>query len=270
MKNLLFLTLAFMSIISFGQKSNDSMVIERKLDSILTSTRIIQNQKIDSALIKIDKLDGVFKRSEQNGTDKSLPAIIALFTVIISSGVAVYVGVRTAKTQIANAETQAKSQIRIAADQIEISRKQIEQNTINTLAQVKANNIAKARIDWIQNLRPIIGDFIANTSKTSIILTDAVNANKQNEKEKALKYMDEFIESMHLLHSQNNQILLYLNPERLSHKKLEESMTVYLNSLVLDDNFNKQTDEGLFELILENSRYVIKEAWEQAKSDTNI
>jgi hypothetical protein len=230
----------------------------------------MQKQKNDSTLIKIDKLDEIFKKSEPNWYDKYLPALIAFFTVLISSGVAYYVGVRNAKTQIANAETQARTQIAIAADQLDVSRKQIEQNTKNTLAQIRSNNISKARIEWIQNLRPLLSDFFANVSKASILLDDALKAKKSGKQGDAIININSFQELIYSMEAQNNQIDLFLNPNKPSHKKLEESISELLKTLNLNLNLELQDNKEQIDMVISNSRIVLKEAWEQAKSESEI
>ena len=215
-------------------------------------------------------MEEIFKKSEPPWYDKYLPALIAFFTVLISSGVAYYVGIGNARTQITNAETQARTQIAIAADQLEISRKQLDQNTKNTLAQIRSNNISKARIEWIQNLRPLLSDFFANVSKASLILEESAFAKQKGKSEELPKLINSFKELILVMEAQNNQIDLFLNPERESHSNLESSISKLLDTLAFSDELELINNKEEVELVIQNSRIVIKEAWEQAKSETNI
>jgi hypothetical protein len=253
----------------FSQNKNANPGIERKLDSLLTLVNTIQNKKNDSTLIKIDKLDEVFRKSEPKWYDKFLPALIALFTVLISSGVVFYIGIRNAKTQIANSETQARTQIAIAADQIEISRKQIEQNTKNTLAQIRSNNISKARIEWIQNLRPLLSSFLEKIALAEEKFSDTIELHKDNHP-RTHEVSKEAISAMHELRLTTHQILLFLNSEERSHKELEDAMMFMITNIEKGNESMKGEYKEQYNQVFEKFRTVLKEAWEQAKSETDI
>jgi len=269
MKKLLILPLIFFILKCNGQSAIDSLLL-KKNDSILSAVKIINVNKNDSTFITIDKLDEIFKKSEQNWYEKFMPSIIALMTVLISAGVAYYVGVRNARTQITNAKTQANIQVAIAADQLQISRQQIEQNTKNTLAQIRSNNISKARIEWIQNLRPLLSDFFANISKASIIIDESVKAKKSGKEDEMSMHIESFKEIVFKLEAQNNQIDLFLNPDRISHKELEESISELLGTINLSDKMELPDNKEQIDKVIAKSRIVIKEAWEQAKSESEI
>ncbi|MEJ8818771.1 hypothetical protein [Lacibacter sp. H407] len=271
MRVIITISFLFSTIVCLSQKSKQNLLIERKLDSIINIVQTLQNKTSDSTLIRIDKLDEVFKKTDTKWYDKYLPALIALVTVILSSGVAYYVGVRNAKTQIVNAERQAKTQIAIAADQLEMSRRQIDQNTANTLAQIRANNISKARIDWIQNLRAVLSTFFANAAEASSLIEDMKLAKAKNKTDEVLKVYESFTHILFKMKEQDNQIQLMLNPTNQNHQNLINSMDAYIEYLFrIDGEQDKKAQEELSGKVISDSRKVIKEAWEKAKSETNI
>lgn len=259
-----------LSLFCHAQKGNENSALEKKLDSLLTLVKELQKKGNDSTLIKIDKLDEVFKKSEPKWPDKFLPAIIALFTVLISSSVAYYVGIRSARTQITNAETQARTQIAIAADQLEVSRKQIEQNTKNTLAQIRANNISKARIEWIQNLRPILSEYFGNIPLARSNFEDLYKAVNEKSVDKIDSMFEKIELLLHKIQIQDHQIRLFLSKTELKHQKLEQSMSEYLKTVTNAKKEQPIETGPLEENVLNDAREVLKDAWEQAKSETEI
>lgn len=70
---------------------------------------------------------------------------------------------------------------------------------------------------------------------------------------------------------QDNQIQLMLNPTNQNHQNLIHSMDAYIEYLFrVEDTQDKKVQEELSGKVISDSRTVIKEAWEKAKSETNI
>lgn len=268
MRKLFFVALCFYSISSFGQNKTNGNILNNKIDSLISTIKQLQNKKTDSTLLRIDKLDEVFKKAEPSSIDKYLPSIIAFLTVLISSGVAYWIGNKNANTQLINAETQARTQTAIALDQLAVSQKQIEQNTKNTLAQIRANNISKARVEWIQNLRVLLSDFFGNISEVSTKIDDMRIAKDKNVNE-VTNLFNEIVPLLHKMQTQNNQIELYLNPDNESHKNLLDSIEEYMKVITAESRTQDNAkDNILAEKVIQKSRVVLKEAWEKAKIES--
>lgn len=254
------------------KQTASSAALLKKIDSLEIVMHNMQKTltQRDTLLIKVDKLSESFKSKDSNWYEKILPSIFAFLTVIVSSVVAYWIGIRNIRVQETNTERQANTQLSIAADNLYMSKEQLDQNTKNTLAQIRSNNISKARIEWIQNLRPLLSDFFANISKSSIVLKDALDAKKKGEKDEVKKHMTAFQEVIYQMEAQNNQIDLFLNPSKASHKDLEVAIVELLSKLNPNENLEVPDSNAQVNTVIEKSRIVLKEAWEKAKSETTI
>lgn len=112
---------------------------------------------IQTTIIEIKNADKIFKQKEEDWWDKYSNAIIALFTVIGSA----YISYKI-----------ASQQTKLGKEQLELTKKQMEENYRVAMAQVRANNISAARIEWIQKLRPLLAEIISISSKYSEIIYD--------------------------------------------------------------------------------------------------
>lgn len=245
---------------TYGQRQSPAQLLEKKMDSLVTLINKFKSVKADSTILRVDKLEEIFKKSEQGWFEKYIASIIALTTVAVSSGVAMYVGIRNSRTQLA-----------IAAEQMQITRNQIEQNTRNTLAQIRSNNISKARIEWIESLRPILSDLFVNTFEAWHNLKQLLDAKTKNNQQATINFFKTYETLAFKIQSQKNQVELYLNPANETHQKLIQSMEEYINAF-LDAN-NTIPDADMYKLsgaVIDNSRAVLKAAWEKAKSEVNV
>lgn len=270
MKKTLYI-LIFFSNASFSQikkKAAPSDVLLKKVDSlgaVMHNMKSALNQR-DTLLIKVDKLSESFKSKDSNWHEKVLPSIFAFLTVIVSSVVAYRIGIRNIRVQESNTERQANTQLSIAADNLFMSKEQLEQNTKNTLAQIRVNNISKARIEWIQSLRPLISGSIHDIAKISGILSaiEALEIENQDYQKNIKRKNDELIEVFNSFSEKAFQMRLFLNLNNQSHRELEEILKDYTQAVLEHrDNINANG-------IIEKARVVLKEAWEKAKSETVI
>lgn len=224
-------------MISHGIEKNDNI----KEVSITTSTK---------------------KYKERNDYKYYLPSLIALLTVLISSTVAYKVAKINIDSQQRNIERQITSQLAIASDQLNLTNKQIQQTAINTMEQVRANNISQARIAWLNELRveltkyycalttcqDKIGDLLEKVSKKEIVNLDFTYL------------LGELRESFY-------RVSLYLNLADQDHKNLYDQMGHLLFRLSEKVKDSKISIYSEIDESLKFARIVLKKTWEDAKND---
>jgi hypothetical protein len=274
-KKIIFKIITFTLIFNqtFGQavkkQSNDTIIIQKlnyleiKLQKL---SKNLERLKNDSLVISIDKFEEIKPLIEKNDNDW-LPSVIAILVVLISTGGAVFIGKKQINTQAKNAKEQLKSQEAQAKENLKIARKQIQETSKMTLAQVRANNISQARINWMQDLRNEITNFNGEVALINFYLQDVVEFNEKGEKTKAEKLYNNQIERIKNARQFAFKIKLFLNTKEDNHKKLEKLIDQYFkealeNYSTVTSDFNTITND-----ILITSRTILKEVWEQAKNE---
>lgn len=219
----------------------------------------ITNNKCQTMVLEIKDADKIFKQKEQSNFDKFSPIIIALITVLGSA----YISYKI-----------ANNQTKLAKEQLELAKKQMEENYRVAIAQVKANNISAARIEWIQNLRPLLAKIISIATKLSEFIEDYDNLIKKGktselskeEREETIKLLNDSTQLLEDYENVLNQIKLFLNLEEDNHADLVEALDTFLFN-----QWNKAKNKSIKndideEDLIDKSRLVLKEAWEQAKN----
>ena len=153
-------------------------------------------------------------------------------------------------------------------------KEQIEASSKSAIDQVKANNISAARIEWIQKLRPLLAEIISIATKYSDINDDHIKLLKEIEEfgltketnEEKGKLLDASLQTLVEYENVLNQIKLYLNLEEERHADLVEALDAFL-SIQINKAKNIPVREDIDEEdLIDKSRIVLKEAWEQAKN----
>ncbi len=266
-------TISFMYLVSIPTIAQSDTVTVQKLDKIeKTLNEIAQqltNQKSDSLIVSVEHFEKLTNRLQKNDSiwPDILPSLIAIFVVLISTGGAIFIGVRQIRTQTTNAEEQIRSQEAQAQDNLQVAREQIQETSRMTLAQVRANNISQARINWIQDLRNELSQFNGEVAIINFYLHDVVELTKEGNKKKAEELYNQQVERIKTARQLAFKIKLFLNKGETDHKKLEVLINDYYTSALetfskVKSDFNKVSND-----ILDISRKILKDAWEQAKNE---
>lgn len=250
----IFLLLILISSSTFSQ-NKEKTPIELKLDSAINKLNQIKANtqgKQESVSLEIKNLEKIFKEKEVNWWEEYSSGLIALITIAVSSFSA-YV---------------------IAARQIKQNKEQMNESSRIALAQVKENNISSARIQWIQELRPLLANLISNASlfsSSSLELKNYFDKSKESdltksEKEELVKLHHGTMEKLDLIQLDYNQIKLFLNKDEKAHKDLDTVIHNYImmagaKSLGKEIEIEVNEDQ-----LIDKSRTVLKNAWEQAKN----
>jgi hypothetical protein len=272
MKRIILISLiGFISLSSIAQKDTN---VFRKLDQIEKTINEISQRPIkinDSLLVSTDNFKKLTNTLEK---DKSiwgyiLPSIIAILVVLISTGGAIYLGIRQIKIQTTNSEEQIRSQEAQAQDNLRVAREQIQETSRMTLAQVRANNISQARIKWIQDLRNELSQYNGEVAIINYYLQDVVDLMKKGDKTNAEKLYIEQVERIKNARQYAFKIKLFLNKDEADHKKLEDLIDKYYKTALENYSTVKSDFNSISNDILEVSRKVLKDAWAQAKNEGN-
>jgi len=149
------------------------------------------------------------------------------------------------------------------------------------LSQIRSNNITNARIEWLQNLKHEVTDFLAECAVVDFEqgLQKRIkekNSDKElpeNAKEIFNKINESFSDHLKIIESKHNLILLNLNPKEPLHQKLEKHLNDYMqlvneipkqNSIHDHSKLSRKIDAHGDTLILLN-RYIMKLEWEKTK-----
>lgn len=197
--------------------------------------------KIDSiitskTIVKLEDAKTIFKDKKIDTWDKYSNGAIAALTIFVSLGISVW---------------QARS-----------SRK-----------HTKANIISEARVEWIQKLRPHLGELISDISKASVDYNglkencwdENTNQLKKNLSAKQLEIYqlerDKIRTLVYNIAATFNQVKLFLNSEEQSHINLINAVENFMNT------FMETKDSTVLENdLIEKAQIVLKNAWEQAKT----
>jgi len=270
MKRIIFsVLLGLISMTSIAQLDTNFVIklntIEKKLDNIAE----FHVNKNDSMLVSIKNFEKLTSSLEKDKSILSdiLPSLIAIIVVIISTGGAIYLGIRQIKIQTTNSEEQIRSQEAQAQDNLRMAREQIQETSKMTLAQVRANNVSQARINWIQDLRNELSQYNGEVAIINYYLQDVVDLTAKGDKTNAEKVYNEQVERIKNARQYAFKIKLFLNMDENDHKKLEELIDKYYKTALetystVKSDFNSISDE-----ILDISRKILKNAWEQAKNE---
>src|SRR5688572_9226544 len=158
----------------------------------------------------------------------------------------------------------------------------MEENYRIAIAQVKANNISAARIEWIQKLRPLMTEVITIVTNIESTVSElnkyiqlsnsrALTDNEQQEGEKAGDKLIELIDTLKPIY---NQIRLFLNKDEKEHIAFIEAFDQFLSNTaeILDQAEDKKSHHEEIEVevteddLIDMARTILKNAWEQAKN----
>lgn len=256
----------------FSQPSKQIPIVKIGTTAKITEDKSLSSERKnskDSIVISIQKFDELTKLlNKDDGVMKNiLPSIIALLVVIISTWGAIKIGKKQIEAQTTSGEQQIRSQEAQAQEQLKVSREQIQETSKMTLAQVRANNISAARISWIQDLRNDLSQFNGEVAIINYYLRDVVALTKEQKEGDAKDLYNKQVERIKSARQFAFKIKLFLNKGEDNHNKLEKLIDNYLKTALenyetVNNDFNKTSDS-----ILEISRTILKEAWEQAKNE---
>lgn len=254
--------LSFISIFSIAQ--TDTIIIN-KLKNLEKSINGISQKSIEtnnSILVSIENFEKLTAtlNKEKSLLGDILPSIIAILVVLISTGGAFYLGIRQIKIQTTNSEEQIRSQEAQAQDNLRVAREQIQETSKMTLAQVRANNISQARINWIQNLRSDLSEYNGEVAIINFYLPEVIELNEKANNKEAEQIYNEQIERIKNARQFAFKIKLFLNKNEPDHMKLEQLIDKYYETALenyetIKSDYNKISDE-----ILDISRKILKDA----------
>jgi len=274
-KVILVITICLISLSAYALKENDSLLLQ-KIDQLQATVNNVAQQQVkdnkDSLSISVehfDKLTQAFDKKD-NILDTIIPSLIAIFVVIISTGGAIYLGIKQIRVQTTNAEEQIRSQEAQAQDNLRVAREQIQETSKMTLAQVRANNVSQARINWIQDLRNDLSQYSGEVAIINFYLQEVIILNEKGKKEEAKKLYNEQIEKIKNARQYAFKIKLFLNQKEPDHLELEKLIDRYYevaleNYETVSSDYSQITDE-----ILKISKKILKDAWEQAKNEGTL
>lgn len=233
-------------------------------DTNATSIEIIDSNTIknDTAYVihKYVELEDVasYLANKSGGWEEYGNGIIALLTVLISSTAAYF-----------------------------IARYQIKKNSRVIQLQVRANSIAAARIKWVNELRPFMADFVllsAELKRISKLLSkykdddgelNLLRIEDEGEKETANRALKKLNLAYEEAFKINASIRLFLNPNEPLHsnfiEKVEGFLLQVLTEFINEENNAVEDEVEISEYQLEIlAQEILKDAWEQAKTETGF
>lgn len=255
-----------------AQKANDALVLQ-KIDQLqATIDKVAQQQNkssVDSISISVEHFDKLAQKLNNKGSVWAdlFPSLIAILVVIISTGGAMLIGIRQIKAQTTNAEEQIRSQESQAQDNLRIAREQIQETSKMTLAQVRANNISQARINWIQDLRSELSKYNGEVAIINFYLQEVIELKESNKKVEAKIIYNNQIDKIKNARQYAFKIKLFLNKKEIDHIELERLIDKYYETALEDYKTIKSDYSKISDDILNISRKILKDAWEQAKNE---
>jgi hypothetical protein len=225
----------------------------------------------DSVILSIQELDEITKcfKQDENYWKDILPLLISLAAVVIS-GWSVYSSRKQINAQIRNAEDQLRSQETQSQEQLRVAREQIHETSKMTLAQVRANNISQARINWVQDLRTSLSAFIGEVAIAGFHF-DQVKKTAETNLTEAKDHISKLTDRVKAIREYAFKVKLFLsnNPKEVDHIQLEK----LIDEFMIASTTGKKDGTDLNKLahdILKVSKKILKEAWEQAKNESSI
>lgn len=228
----------------------------------------VSTDSLSIAFSDIERVEEVLKLKD-SWFEKFLPAIIAFLTVAVSSWVSILVASRQIKKDVDVATEQLRSQEALASEQLSLGKEQLEKTIQSSMAQVRANNILQARITWIQDLRNGVSEYFAVVIPLAYKLIPISQLIINGEKAQARTEYDLLISEVGQARKFSSKVKLFLTSGNNEHTRLLE----ILNELedVVIKNIPSAEYEARIDTLIGNleseSRKILKETWEQAKSE---
>lgn len=225
----------------------------------------------DSLSIAFSDLERIEEdlRSKGSWFEKFLPAIIAFFTVAISSWVSILVASRQIKKDVNVATEQLRSQEALSSEQLRLSKEQLEKTIQSSMDQVKANNILQARITWIQDLRNSVSEYFAIVIPLAYKLIPISELIENGNTALARADYNALISEVGQARKYSSKVKLFLTSNNDEHNRLLEILNE-LEEVVIQNipssGYRSRIDNLIGKLETE-SRKILKDTWEQAKSN---
>ncbi len=260
---LIIVSIQLLVVLSLNAQKNDSV------SGIETPKQIQLVVEGDSVTLHIAEIDQLVKAlsTEPDVVQKYtplLPSIVAIIVVIISS----WFSTRNVRKQIeaekANQEINWERQKELFLGQINAQTDAQTEGNKATLRQVRANNISNARINYMQDLRNLIVDFLGFAVAVNYNLRKVIELN-DSDVQAAKELYEEQINKMIEVQKTGLKIKLFLNIKEGNHKQLDELIDQY-EKIALNVKEAEKSD-NLTEEIKTVSRIILKDVWEQAKKE---
>jgi hypothetical protein len=139
------------------------------------------------------------------------------------------------------------------------------------LYQVKSNIISSSRIAWIENLREAISTYVAEVSECSVIIANmhsTLKGKTGEDFEKTLNiHYPKYSDSSKAIDKFGSKVLLYLNPQEESHKRIEdliEGISDHLHKKKMAELDRDKIDTDLKKIIT-ISKEIFKKEWTKSK-----
>lgn len=266
MKKLAIIPSLFLFNISFSQPTQTRYRGTRSDTMILLSSKTILGDSLFVSVKELEELNKTLSDKNNNPIKDILPSIVALLVVIISTGSTMYLGTRQIQVQKFNAEQQLRSQEAQSQEQLKLARDQIHETSNMTLVQVRANNISQARINWIQDLRNVTSEFVGEMTILNFYLREVVDLYGRGDEKESERLYNIQIERIKKVRESAFKIRLLLNQEK-NHLALENLINTYISAALEGYKSGHVEMEEVSAEILNVSRRILKEAWEQAKHE---
>lgn len=136
------------------------------------------------------------------------------------------------------------------------------------LFQVKANIISSARIEWTQNLRKVVSQYLSEIMILNYNLREVLELNDKGKKQEAKDLYDKQADSFKKVNEFGNQIKLFLNNKKeTEHSELQNCIQVYYDKAVHGKGSNEVDElDKMQKEIISKSQEILKHAWEDAKT----
>lgn len=136
------------------------------------------------------------------------------------------------------------------------------------LFQVKANIISSARIEWTQNLRKVVSQYLSEIIFLNYNLREVLKLYNENKKQEAKNLYDKQADSVKKVNEYGNQVKLFLNNKKeTEHFELQKSIEKYYEKAT-HGKYSKEIDEldKMEKQIISKSQEILKQSWEDAKT----
>lgn len=136
------------------------------------------------------------------------------------------------------------------------------------LFQIKANIIASARIEWTQNLRKTISQFLSEIMILNFNIKRVLELIEEGKTTDAETLYNSQTDSFKKVHEYGNQIKLFLNNQKeKEHIELQELIEKYLKNSTHGIKAKEFSElEKLEQDIIKSSQKMLKQTWEDAKT----
>lgn len=152
---------------------------------------------------------------------------------------------------------------------------------IFALSQIRANNITNARIRWLENLKNLVTDFLAESKTLQLkrgvnkgILNRGVGEKMPEAVTQSLNKINESVfDHLKLIEAKHDLIKLNLNPKETLHLKLEELLDAYMLYFNQIPAIEKSEDydallrklDAYSDTLILMIRFIMKLEWEKTK-----